>query len=101
VAELRAEGKSPEQIKQLVANAFDKGIFQPPARLGVVPLDEKGTIGPFPPHVMFYAPYLTNADLGAKNLAWPAFVAVPGTPGALTIVPVPPPVPMPSGHEHR
>jgi hypothetical protein len=24
----------------------------------------KGTIVPFPPHVMFYGPYPTNADLG-------------------------------------
>jgi len=36
----------------------------------VVPLDpEKGIVGHFPPHVLFYAPYLTNADLGSQNLA--------------------------------
>jgi hypothetical protein len=73
VAELRAQGKSPDEIKRLVNDAFAKGIFQPPNRPGVdymlstenlVP-DNKGGVRPFPPHVMFYAPYLTNADLGA------------------------------------
>ena len=98
VAELRAQGKSPEEIKRFVADAFAKGILQPPSRPGVdymlsteniVPLDEKGTIGHFPPHVMFYAPYLTNADLGSDgNLAGPAFVAGEGSPYALIIVPV-------------
>ncbi len=55
----------------------------------------RGEIVPFPPHVMFYAPYLTNADLGLDgtigpdgNPAAPAFVAGEGTPNALIIVPV-------------
>jgi len=50
---------------------------------------------------MFYAPYLTNADLGSQNLAWPAFVAGSGTPNALIIVPVPEEASAGSGHEHR
>ena len=111
VAELRAQGKPPEEIKRFVADAFAKGVFRPPSRLGVdymlstenvVPLDpEKGTVGHFPAHVMFYAPYLTNADLGSQNLAWPAFVAGSGTPNALIIVPVPEAASAGSGHEHR
>ena len=110
VAELRAQGKPPEEIKRFVADAVAKGVFRPPSRLGVdymlstenvVPLDpEKGTVG-HPPHVMFYAPYLTNADLGSQNLAWPAFVAGSGTPNALIIVPVPEEASAGSGHEHR
>jgi len=98
VAELRAQGKSPEEIQRLVADAFAKGIFQPPSRPGVdymlsteniVPLDNKGTIGHFPPHVMFYGPYMTNVDLGSDgNIAGPAFVAGEGTPHALIIVPL-------------
>jgi hypothetical protein len=35
VAELRAEGKTPDEIKQFVADAFAKGIFQPPSRPGI------------------------------------------------------------------
>ena len=98
VAELRAQGKSAEQIQRFVADAFAKGIFQPPSRPGVdymlsteniVPLDNKGTIGHFPPHVMFYGPYMTNADLGSDgSIAGPAFVAGEGTPHALIIVPL-------------
>jgi len=102
-AELRAQGKSPEEIKRFVAEAFAKGVFRPPARPGVdymlstenlVP-NPKGTVVPFPPHVMFYGPYLTNADLGLDgelgsdgNPVGPAFVAGEGSPHALIIVPV-------------
>jgi hypothetical protein len=99
VAELRAQGKGHEEIKRFVAEAFAKGVFRPPARPGVdymlstenlVPIDEeKGIVAPFPPHVMFYAPYLTNADLGSDgNPEGPAFVVEEGTPHALIIVPV-------------
>jgi hypothetical protein len=98
VAELRAQGKSPEEIKRLVADALAKGVLQPPTRPGVdymlssenVVPDDKGVLAPFPPHVMFYAPYLTNADLGSDGQAGggPAFVAGEGTPYALIIVPV-------------
>ena len=97
VAELRAQGKSREEIERFVADAFAKGVFQPPAKPGVdymlstenlVP-DGKGGIVHFPPHVMFYGPYLTNADVGSDgNLAGPAFVAGEGSPHALIIVPI-------------
>jgi hypothetical protein len=105
VAELRAQGKSREEIQRVVADAYAKGIFKPPSRVGVdymlstenkVP-NERGEVVPFPPHVMFYAPYLTNADIGVDrsnlgadgNPMGPVFVASEGAPGALIIVPVP------------
>jgi hypothetical protein len=103
VAELRAQGKSPEEIRRFVADAFAKGIFQAPTRPGVdymlskenLTPNAKGAVVPFPPHVMFYAPYLTNADLGLDgtlgldgNPVGPAFVAGEGSPHALIIVPV-------------
>jgi hypothetical protein len=97
VAELRAQGKSPDEIHRFVADAFAKGIFQPPTRPGVdymlstenlVP-NAKGVVAPYPPHVMFYGPYLTNAALGSDgNPSGPAFVAGEGTPHALIIVPI-------------
>jgi hypothetical protein len=101
VAELRAQGKSPEEINRFVADAFTKGVFQPPSRTSVcymlstenlVPTD-KGVVEPFPPHVMFYVPYLTNAELGAYlgpdgNPAGPAFVAREGTRDAVIIITV-------------
>lgn len=99
VAELRAEGRSPDEIRSFVAEAFAKGIFQPPRRVGidymlstenVVP-DDRGVVAPFPPHVMFYGPFMTNADIGSagQNGGGPAFIAAQGTPYALIIVPVP------------
>ncbi len=111
VAELRAQGKSTEEIRRFVAEAFAKGVFQPPQRIGidymlstenVVP-DDKGVIAPFPPHVMFYAPFLTNADIGSQGQAagGPAFVAAQGTPYALIIVPVPAGAQMSAGHHHE
>lgn len=100
VAELRAEGKTPDEIKQFVAEAFAKGIFQPPARPGIdymlsnenitVVDPQKGLVAHFPPHVMFYGPYMTNAELGSDGKPnSPVFVAGEGTPHALIIVPVP------------
>ena len=97
VAELRAQGKNGEEIKRIVADAIAKGTFQPPTKPGitymlsaenVVP-NEKGIPTPFPPHVMFYGPYMTNADIGSdSNQGRPAFVAGEGGPYALIIVPV-------------
>jgi hypothetical protein len=99
VAQWRAEGKSHEEIKHLVADAFARGAFQAPTRPGidymlsaenVVAVDEdKGTSVPFPPHLMFYAPYLTNADIGSDgNPRGPVFIPNGGSPHALIIVPV-------------
>src|SRR5262249_5572543 len=102
VAELRAEGKSPEEIRRFLADAFAKGVFQAPTRPGVdymlstenfVP-NAKGAVVPYPPHVMFYGMNLTNADLGLDgtlgsdgNPVGPAFVAGEGSPYALVIIP--------------
>jgi hypothetical protein len=103
VAELRAQGNSVEEIRRFVADAFAKGIFQAPRRPGVdymlskenLTPNAKGGVVPFPPHLMFYAPYLTNADLGIDgtlgpdgNPVGPVFVAGEGSPHALIIVPV-------------
>jgi len=41
---------------------------------------------PVAPHVMFYGPCMTNADLGSDGETGPALVLTPGTPHALIIV---------------
>jgi hypothetical protein len=104
VAELRAQGKSREEIQATVAAALAKGSLQPPTRFGIdymlstqnrVP-NEKGEVTPFPPHIMIYAPYLTNKDIGVDrtnlgpdgNPIGPAFVAGDGSPYALLIIPL-------------
>lgn len=110
VAELRAQGKSPDEIRRFVAEGYATGVFQPPARVGINYMlstqnltfdEEKGFVGPFPPHVMFYAPFVTNADLGSTVNHGPAFVAAQGTPYALIIVPVPTGTQARPAHEHN
>jgi hypothetical protein len=100
IAELRAQGRSREEIKLFMGDAIAKGVFQPPTRPGIdymlstenIVADDKGGVTHFPPHVMCYAPYLTNSDLGSEGQSGsgPAFVAGEGTPFALIIVPVTP-----------
>ena len=80
----------------VVATIPDDRLFTIPEVAGLLKVPKSvvysacGVVAPFPPHVMFYAPYLTNADLGSEGQAGggPAFVAAAGTPYALIIVPV-------------
>lgn len=96
-AELRAQGKGPEEIKRAINEGFATGKFQPPARPSVdymlsthniVPIDEeRGIVAPFPPHLMFFAPYMSNADIGSDGSPEsPAFIVNERTPHALIIV---------------
>jgi hypothetical protein len=97
IAEWRAQGKSADEIRRLVADAFAAGVFRAPTKPGIdymlskeiLTPDEKGVIAPYQPHVMFYGPYMTNAELGSDgSFAGPVFVVGEGTPHALIIVPV-------------
>jgi hypothetical protein len=99
VAELRAQGKSAAEIKSFMADAFAKGVFLQVTRLAVdymlstenLPPSNAGTGAPehYPPHVMFFAPGLTNAELGVDGSDdGILLVAVEGTPQATIIVPV-------------
>ena len=102
VAEWRASGKTPAEIKTLTTAAFASGAFPAVTKVGVdymlSPSNEVsnflGVVTHFPPHVMFIGTHLTNADLGvAKTLGsdgnpmGPAFIAAEGTPYAMVIVP--------------
>jgi hypothetical protein len=99
VATMRVQGKSEPDIRQAVKDAFSSGKLQAPKRPGVdymlsphnvVAVDvEKGIAVPFPPHLMFYAPNMTNADVGSDGTpASPLFVVNENSPHALMIVPV-------------
>ncbi len=61
------------------------------SRRNRVPVDPRGeTIIEYRPHLMFYVPYLTNADLGSDGGPGAAtFVINEAQPGAYAIVPVP------------
>jgi hypothetical protein len=99
VGSLRAHGKPEAEIRQTVKAAFTSGKLHAPARPGVdymlsphnvVTVDEeKGVAVPFPPHLMFYAPNMTNADIGSDGKPGsPVFVVDEKSPHALMIVPV-------------
>jgi hypothetical protein len=102
VAEMRAQGKSPEEIQAFLSDAVTRGTFPTPAHPGIIYMLSSQNLLPggkgavFPPHVMFYGTHLTNADLGVDNTdldpngnpRGPSFVAGDGSPYALIIVPV-------------
>jgi len=97
-ARLRGEGRSEADVRAAVATAWAAGELRAPTRPGInymlstenrVPVDPEGkTIIHYGPHLMFYVPYLTNADLGVSGEGAPTFVINEGQPGAYAIVPV-------------
>jgi hypothetical protein len=101
---LRMAGSTQDDIDLVIGRAWASGELSAPTRPGVnymlsehnkVPVGPE-TVIPYQPHVMFYAPYLTNADLGAEPMgSAPIFVVNEGMPNAYVIVPVG------SGEEHE
>jgi hypothetical protein len=97
-ARLRMAGSSPGEVARAVGEAWARGELRAPRRPGVnymlsernrVPIDAE-TVIPYRPHLMFYVPYLDDADLGGDPRgASPLFVINGGEPGAYAIVPVP------------
>jgi hypothetical protein len=73
-ARLRLAGTSMAEIDRQVADGFKSGKYRAPSRTGVAymlspmrcRIDEQGKITPANPnpHVMFYGPGLTDADIG-------------------------------------
>ena len=87
-AALRAEGLGPEELHAKITSRFANGTYATPARPGVsymiAPLQR--TVGPPDlevvtialPHVMFYAPHVTNENIGAvPDLGNPATLMYP------------------------
>ena len=76
VASMRASGKySPAEIRQIMIKKIKDGVFKAPARPGVsymlAPMmrshpGTKEIETMIMPHYMFYAPNLTNEDIGGK-----------------------------------
>jgi hypothetical protein len=74
-AALRAQGMSPAALKTEIEKRFRDKTYQPPAKAGVsyMVAPVMRTFGPpdmtvqtmAMPHLMFYAPNLTNEDIGA------------------------------------
>ena len=76
VGELLMQGKPPSEIKAEIEAGFRSGKYISPRRPGVAYMlstenryfdPASGSVRSFPPHVMFYAPNLTNQDIGSKG----------------------------------
>jgi hypothetical protein len=72
--EQRAKGKTEEQITAEIADGYKAGKFKAPVKSGIVYmmsehgylLDSAGNrLVHIPPHLMFYAPYATDKDIGS------------------------------------
>jgi hypothetical protein len=72
--EERGKGKSEEEIKSEIDAGYKSGKFKTPAKPGVVYMlsssifllnPANNTIVHAPPHLMFYAPYATEKDVGS------------------------------------
>lgn len=96
VEEQRAKGKTEEQIKVEVDEGYNSGKFRAPRKPGIVYMmsdsvyilvPEKNQIFHVPPHLMFYAPYATDKDIGSPpaRLDMPHLIR-PGQPDAYIIV---------------
>ena len=96
VEEQRAKGKTEEQIKNELDKGYKKGKFKPPSKAGIVyMLSDRGyllvpgtnKLIRIPPHLMFYAPYATDKDIGSPpGAANMPRVIRPGQPDAYIIV---------------
>jgi len=94
--EQRAKGKPEDQIKTEIEAGYKSGKFRAPQKPGIVyMLSDRGyllvpgsnRLVQLPPHLMFYAPYATDKDIGSP----PAGANMPhliraGQPDAVVIV---------------
>jgi hypothetical protein len=96
VEEQRAKGKSEEQIKAEIDAGYKGGKYKAPTKPGIVYMlsDNIYLLVPgtskmvhVPPHLMFYAPYATDNDIGSPPAArnMPRLIR-PGQPDAYIIV---------------
>tara|TARA_R100001143_G_C3358635_1_gene134134 strand:+ start:1044 stop:1664 length:621 start_codon:yes stop_codon:yes gene_type:complete len=94
------QGVPVDEIQALVEEKFIAGEFTAPSRPGIAYMlsDEiqnynpaSGEVESFPPHLMFYAPDLTNDDVGAPSdfvpeSPWLPFVAYQGEHGFMIVI---------------
>jgi hypothetical protein len=99
VEEQRAKGKSEDQIKTALDEGYRTGKFLAPRKPGIVYMlsdqgylliPAAGKLVHLPPHLMFYAPYATDKDIGEPPSAkYMPRIIRPGQPDAYIIVMAP------------
>lgn len=90
----RAQGVGEEEIERRIQEGFESGQFGPPQKAGVAyMLSERNRVFngseviSYPPHIMVYAPYASNADIGAEMTdPYMPWVLEEGSPHAYIIV---------------
>src|SRR5580692_9164634 len=107
VEEQRAKGKTEERIKTEIDEGYKTGKYKAPSKPGIVyMMSDRGyllvpgsnKLVHIPPHLMFYAPYATDKDIGSPpDAANMPRVIRPGQPDAYIIV-IPGPLAQP-GHQ--
>lgn len=94
VEEQRAQNKSENEVSSAVAAGYKSGKFKAPAKPGIVYmlsdsifLFVNNKLIKAPPHLMFYAPYATDKDIGSPgpSVNMPRIIR-PGQPDAYIIV---------------
>ena len=74
VEEQRGKGKNEEQIKAEIEDGYKSGKYKAPSKPGIVyMMSDRGyllvpgsnKLVRIPPHLMFYAPYATDKDIGS------------------------------------
>jgi len=91
-AMLRLKGATDAEVERKLAEGFADGHYRPPARPGIAYmlspatyLLKDGKLARTYPHTMFYAPFLTNADIGGV-MGRTAFVDRPGPHGMIIVL---------------
>ncbi len=79
-AEMQARGTPPGELKRIIKDRYKTGYYKAPERVGISYMlspilrtyfnpDEGETVGTLNiPHVMYYAPNVSNADIGGGKL---------------------------------
>ena len=79
-AEMQAQGTSPREFKKIIKDRFETGYYEVPERVGISymlspilrtyfnPEENDSVITINFPHVMYYAPNVSNEDIGGGEL---------------------------------
>lgn len=103
--ELRAKGKSEDEVTAAIAEGYKSGKFRAPQKPGIVYMmsdagylyvEKLNKMVHLPAHLMFYDPYATDKDIGEPPTAanMPHLIRA-GQPDAVIIV-IPPPAKQPA-----
>jgi len=92
-AELWTQGKTPSEVVSAVATAYRSGELQPPRRGAVGYMLSSAqflgeNVGKWQPHMMVYAPYVTEEEIGAsfRDPKNPVYMLNPGRPDARIVI---------------